>query len=203
MQVNILYAPSPDGDDASATYASRASEILGAEEHIDVSFVGPLAVNDEYSHDTGDSEGKDDADNNSLPWKFGSNNVATDRHLICLTIFLISCSADGSVDRSVRKIMRMLPKSSASKGKTTTASKSSSRYAIAALGQARCENSANQMGDTIFGTARRFDKAMAKSALFHTTAVAECERIETQVELAGPEQDFDPWIKTLIKTLQT
>ena len=61
------------------------------------------------------------------------------------------------------------------------------------------ENSANQMSDTIFATARRFDKLMSSSGLFDTSLT--WNRLETQVELSGPEVDFDPWLKSLIQSM--
>jgi hypothetical protein len=75
-------------------------------------------------------------------------------------------------------------------------------YALAALGHARCENSANQMADTIFGTGRRFDKALSGSGFFqNASGASSCTvpRLETQVELCGPETEFDPWLELLLQ----
>jgi len=175
--VNILYSPPPDGDDASSTYTNRAVEYLTSIKEVSLGYVGPLQVND---------------DKGSLPW-YIEENETTDEDTV-ITIFLISCSADGSVHRNVRKIMRKIPKDRA---KPNNDNKQQCYYAIAALGHARCENSANQMADTIFATARRFDKLMSSSGLFVDTSL-KWKRLETQVELRVPEVDFDPWLKSLI-----
>jgi len=144
--VNILYSPPPDGDDASSTYTDRAVEYLNSiNKEVSLGYVGHLKVNDDNTDD-----------DRALPWYIEQNNSTKEDKEI--TIFLISCSADGSVNRNIRKIMRKIPKD------TDTESKSNDNkqhfYAIAALGHARCENSANQMADTIFATARRFDKVI-------------------------------------------
>ena len=179
--VNILYSPPPDGDDASSTYTDRAVEYLTSiNKEVSLGYVGPLKVND------------DDNDDRALPWYIEQNKTIEDK---AITIFLISCSADGSVNRNVRKIMRKIPKDVNDKSKDNN---KQHFYAIAALGHARCENSANQMADTIFATARRFDKVMSSSGLFVDTSL-KWKRIETQVELNGPEIDFDPWLKSLIQ----
>jgi len=98
------------------------------------------------------------------------------------------------VNRNVRKIIRKIPKDVNVKPNNDN---KQYLYAIAALGHARCENSANQMADTIFATARRFDKVMSSSGMFVDTSL-KWKRLETQVELNGPEVDFDPWLKSLI-----
>ena len=178
--VNILYSPPPDGDDASSTYTDRAVEYLNSiNKEVSLGYVGPLQVNDD--------------DGAELPWYIEQNKttIGDNRYI---TIFLISCSADGSVNRNVRKIMRKIPKEIESKSNDKQ-----QNYAIAALGHARCENSANQMADTIFATARRFDKVISSSGLF--SSASEWKRLETQVELYGPEVDFDPWLKSLIPSI--
>ena len=91
--------------------------------------------------------------------------------------------------------MRKIPKDIESKSNDKQ-----QNYAIAALGHARCENSANQMADTIFATTRRFDKLMSSSGMFVDTSL-KWKRLETQVELNGPEVDFDPWLKSLIQSI--
>ena len=94
LVVNILYSPPPDGDDASSTYTDRAVEYLNSINK-EVGFVGPLKVNDD--------------DDDPLPWYIEQNNTAIGDNR-CISIFLISCSADGSVNRNIRKIMRKIPK---------------------------------------------------------------------------------------------
>ena len=175
--VNILYSPPPDGDDASSTYTDRAVEYLNSIKEVSLGYVGPLQVNDNGA---------------PLPWYIEQNNTTIEDNR-CITIFLISSSADGSVHRNVRKIMRKIPKDKSNDNKQYF-------YAITALGHARCENSANQMADTIFATARRFDKVISSSGMFVDTT-SKWKRLETQVELTGPEVDFDPWLKSLIQSM--
>ena len=197
--VCILYAPPADGEDASATFAARASGLL-EDAGIRVSGVGPLTVP------------RDGGVGRPLPW----TDVEGERVSVGgggassrLVVFLISCSADGSVERSVRKVMRKLPKS----GEATTRGSSSAcadvslagaavddEYAVALLGHARCENSANQMADTIFGTGRRFEKALGTSGLFAGSPFV--SRLEAQVELCGPEKEFDPWVMGLTGSMR-
>ena len=181
LVVNILYSPPPDGDDASSTYTDRAVEYLNSINK-EVGFVGPLKVNDD--------------DDDPLPWYIEQNNTAIEDNR-CISIFLISCSADGSVNRNIRKIMRKIPKDV--NVKPNNDNNKQYHYAIVALGHARCENSANQMADTIFATARRFDKVMSSSGMFD--ASLKWKRLETQVELRGPEVDFDPWLKSLLHSI--
>lgn len=185
MLVNILYSPPPDGDDASSMYASRASDMCTDQDGITLGYVGQLVVNDA---------------NDSLPWHLEGNGQISleeeDQEII--SIFLISCSADGSVNRNIRKIMRKLPKVATAGARNSNCS---SYYAVAGLGHARCENSANQMADTIFGTARRVDKLLAGSGFFDSGSPSSRSRLETQVELCGPEKEFDPWIKILLQSI--
>ena len=164
---NILYSPPPDGDDASSTYTDRAVEYLNSIKEVSLGFVGTLQVND------------DDNDDGLLPWYIDQNN--TTKEDMVTTIFLISCSADGSVNRNIRKIMRKIPNIRPNNNDSKQC-----YYAIAALGHARCENSANQMADTIFATARRFDNVMSSSGMFVDTSL-KWKRLETQVELTGNE----------------
>ena len=205
IRVNILHAPPPDGDDASAIYASRASDFF-LKQNGDTScakvmllgHVGPLTVNE---------------DGAGLPWRsdVDTNTTSSDKDSTAtgsLTLFLISCAADGSVDRSVRKIMRKLKAADATSKSTADAAATATsrcRYAVAAIGHARCENSANQMADTIFGTGRRFDKALAGSGLFVDnnggTSSIGVSILETQAELCGPETEFDPWLELLLRKI--
>ena len=132
-----------------------------------------------------------DDSNAILPWRTQDDD-GIQPNAKTLTIFLISCSADGSVNRQVRKVMRKIPKTGTADGVATKGD--SHYYAIAALGHARCENSANQMADTIFSTARRFDKLL--SGLY----VSLSSRLETQVELMGPDEEFDPWVRSVLQS---
>ncbi|GFH50960.1 hypothetical protein CTEN210_07436 [Chaetoceros tenuissimus] len=115
-----------------------------------------------------------------------------------INIFVLSCSADGSMDRAVRKIIRKL------KGNDTNDESCIQNeldetgnlvMAIALLGHARCENSAKQMGETIFSTGRRLIKMMKGQYLAHTF-----HSIEVQAELEAPDAvgGFDDWAKTIM-----
>mmetsp|Transcript_23012 Transcript_23012/g.38038 ORF Transcript_23012/g.38038 Transcript_23012/m.38038 type:complete len:230 (-) Transcript_23012:183-872(-) len=106
-------------------------------------------------------------------------------------LFVVSCAADGSVHRNVRKFMRSLKDRDESKSSVTD---NNNFYALALLGHARCDNSSKQMDGTIYGTGRKFDKAL--SAVFSSKITF--DRCETQAELEGPETLFDPWVKTLL-----
>ena len=117
-------------------------------------------------------------------------------------IFIISCSADGSVDRTVRKIVRNLRNST----DDNAASENKPKVAIALLGHARCENSANQMKDTIFGNGRKFLNAVVgllKAAASDNSKdeLSSVEHLEVQVELEGPDSPggFDEWIKRIVQ----
>lgn len=114
-------------------------------------------------------------------------------------IFVLSCSADGSMDRAVRKIIRKL------KGNDTNDESSCIQneldetgnlvMAIALLGHARCDNSAKQMKETIFSTGRRLIKMMKGQFLANTF-----HSIEVQAELEAPNAvgGFDDWARTII-----
>ena len=113
-------------------------------------------------------------------------------------IFVLSCSADGSMDRAVRKIIRKL------KGNETNDESflpneldetGNLVMAIALLGHARCDNSAKQMKETIFSTGRRLIKMLRGQYLAHTF-----HSIEVQAELEAPDAagGFDDWAKTII-----
>jgi len=95
-----------------------------------------------------------------------SEDSPVDEH----SVVVIACSADGSIHRSVRKFMRK--------------NSDFSVRGVALLGHARCETSAKQMEDTVYGGGNRF----ANKAAYV---------VKTQVELEGPEAKFDPWIEEL------
>lgn len=211
LRMNILYASPPDsssGDDASESYASRASEIFlksynsnnddnnhanNSATKITVGYIGPLVVNEWYS---GENDG------GLLPWYIihdNDNSNTGNENVMDVTVFLISCTADGSVNRSVRQVTKKLKKYSTQSTttgsettRTTNNSAATTTNYVGLLGHARCDNSAKQMADTIFGTGRRFPKALA-----HCYDVGR-QQLETQVELVGPEQDFDPWVKSIM-----
>jgi hypothetical protein len=99
-----------------------------------------------------------------------------------LLLIVISCAADGSIHRLVRKASKRLG--------------GDARFAVALLGHARCDNSAKQMNQTIFGAGRRTEKTLSN----HFATIQ--DRLETQIELVGPEQDFDPWLESLVSNLR-
>jgi hypothetical protein len=99
-----------------------------------------------------------------------------------LLLIIVSCAADGSIHRLVRKASKRLG--------------GDARFAVALLGHARCDNSAKQMNQTIFGAGRRMEKTLSN----HFATIQ--GRLETQVELVGPEQDFDPWLESLVSNLR-
>jgi hypothetical protein len=120
-----------------------------------------------------------------------ANNTTTTTTRLC--VFLISSAADGSVNRMVRKVSQLLKK----ENDTNTKDKNYEYYyAVALLGHARCENSALQMGDVIFGAGRRFEKSLSCSSRFQCTGTT--GRLETQVDLVDPIHEFDPWIMALL-----
>jgi hypothetical protein len=171
--------------------------------------------------------------NNNNDVKQQQQQQQQQRHVM---MFVISCAADGSVHRSVRKVMRVLKNHHPQKNNTnqqeqpeqnnnTQREESSSEspsllpqqqqqqqvvvVAVALLGHARCENSANQMKDTIFGTGRRFVSAWSSPTATTTTTTEIVRRelattststtCETQAELEGPEKVFDPWVESLFQ----
>lgn len=102
----------------------------------------------------------------------------------------------------MRKIVRNLRNST----DNTATSENKPKVAIALLGHARCENSANQMKDTIFGNGRKFLKAVV--GLLNVAAsdnskdgLSSVESLEVQVELEGPDSPggFDEWIKRIVQ----
>jgi len=156
---------------------------------------------------------------------------------------LLSCTADGSVNRSVRKILRALSKEKKSPPPATAAATArgagTTIYTTATaddlqpqqqaivvdqthkthtititgcglLGHARCDNSAKQMAETIFQSGRKFEKQVSaygggSHASTTTTSTTTnhipsriLPRLETQVELIGPEVEFDPWLATIL-----
>lgn len=122
---------------------------------------------------------------------------ATDEQQIPTTFhfFIISCDADGSVHKAVRKISRELLSKKATSPPQATTTQQYYYYAVALLGHARCENSAQQMKDTIFTAGRKFDKALDGS--FGTLRLG--DRVEVQAELEGPDESFDPWVKATLE----
>ena len=190
--LHIFFAPQPDEKvDSSAAYeyAKRASDLLlsnNASIHDKPSKVDRLSTESlsfmrNESHEV-------DTTNNDL----ASLNSSTKSILI-----LISCSADGSVDRIVRKLIRSMKNSSNSTSKSVDESsliEPKRNVAIALLGHARCDNSANQMKDTIFNHGRKFHKSVELQS--DGTKISMGKLLEVQVELEGPDTPggFDEWV---------
>uniref|UniRef100_A0A7S4K9M1 Uncharacterized protein n=1 Tax=Odontella aurita TaxID=265563 RepID=A0A7S4K9M1_9STRA len=200
--VHILHAPSPDApaggeEDASATYAHRASTILQSHQRghplVRIGHVGRLSVDDGPLWVVNQGRGG-----------YGNGNgdeqlAASPQEVTTVFLFVLSCSADGSIDRSVRKVARKLPSSSdgSNDGPAARGTESVRKFAVALLGHARCENSAQQMGDTIYTAGRRFEKALLKCALFSPPSPTIAKRLETQAELRSPEDEFDLWVSSI------
>lgn len=190
MEIKLFYSPQPDEQpDSSAAfeYANRASELLSKESdmNVDVQQLSIESLNIE-SNENSTNEDDDDDDEPSVS--------PSDASPKC-TFVIISCSADGSVNRIVRKILRNLKNVKSSK-KNGESSKAHEYIAIALLGHARCDNSGKQMKDTIFNHGRKFHQCIeaATRTSVNTNVV---EKIEVQVELEGPDQPggFDEWAK--------
>ena len=125
------------------------------------------------------------------------------------TFIILSCSADGSVDRIVRKLLRSMnsetPKTEEigcqSEIVQSACTTVIGRISIALLGHARCENSAQQMSETIFNNGRKFHQRLL---LELNAPQRESEkkywriedRLEVQVELESPDDrdGFDDWV---------
>jgi hypothetical protein len=175
MDVTICFAPQPDEHESSSAaleYAHRAAQNLQS------------LLSQEYTIKT---------------IRLSENSLDLLRHEegggtpSCI-ILILSCSADGSVDRPVRKIIRSL-KADAKENKivetTPTTITNQSIIAIALLGHARCENSANQMKETIFIHGRKLHQCIPRSVVK--------KKLEIQVELDGPDAPggFDDWIHSI------
>lgn len=168
--ITVFYAPQPDdqSDEASAAfeYAKRVSDLLSKKDEVVIHRLSADSLERPSCGSTTAGE---------------SNKASTPSPTTCFTFVLLSCSADGSVDRAVRKITRNL----------MNQSPTSSVAAVALLGHARCENSANQMKDTIFHHGRKFHKCLNNKDK-HSVKL-----LEVQVELEGPDQPggFDEWVE--------
>ena len=190
MKTKVVYAPQadePQESSAAHEYAQRISSLVedsadSSNASDDVSSNANAIVVERLTLESLDFLMKGDG--------------GEDEETIAQHIFIISCAADGSVDRIVRKLIRSL-KNSTSGGISTQRPK----VAIALLGHARCENSANQMKDTIFGSGRKFCRAV-KSLLEvdgDKNANDSFSTLEVQVELEGPDAagGFDDWVRKL------
>lgn len=189
--LTLFYAPQPDENcEASAAYeyARRASDQLSARNYDGQVFIHRLSLDSLDGLLVAPTAG---ADGNTSPTITAPKTA----------IILLSCSADGSVDRTVRKLVRHLKQDLQlySSGQCSSSSETSSLphkvIAIALLGHARCANSANQMKGTIFNHGRKFQQSVSEIADICSSAVVK-EMIEIQVELEGPDAPggFDDWL---------
>ena len=101
-----------------------------------------------------------------------------------IVVFLLSCGADGSVQRSVRKYVKKMKEDPPPAPR---------HYCLALLGHAVCKASAEQLNEQIFSAGQRLAKTLENC--WGSPLV---ERLETQVELVTPEDAFDPWIEQLM-----
>mmetsp|Transcript_3992 Transcript_3992/g.11350 ORF Transcript_3992/g.11350 Transcript_3992/m.11350 type:complete len:212 (-) Transcript_3992:2552-3187(-) len=208
MKTKVIYSPQPDEpQDSSAAYeyAKRISYLLNGG--------GPPST----SSSSAEAESGGGGDTNAIvvverltleSLDFLTKSQGDERKGCTHCIFIISCSADGSVDRIVRKLIRSLKNNNNDDNAVSAsqASKSIPKVAIALLGHARCENSANQMRDTIFGNGRKFRKAVmgwskANASENSGNKLSSGESLEVQVELEGPDSPggFDEWIKRIVQ----
>lgn len=103
-----------------------------------------------------------------------------------ILVFLVSCGADGSVHRCLRKLVK----------KMKEANKLRRYYCIALLGHSVCRASAEQLNEQVFGPGRRLAKTL--QPIWGDPVL---ERLEIQVELVAPEVSFDPWIERLVSRI--
>eukprot|EP00527_Entomoneis_sp_CCMP2396_P008265 CAMPEP_0198142904 /NCGR_PEP_ID=MMETSP1443-20131203/5578_1 /TAXON_ID=186043 /ORGANISM="Entomoneis sp., Strain CCMP2396" /LENGTH=188 /DNA_ID=CAMNT_0043806027 /DNA_START=54 /DNA_END=620 /DNA_ORIENTATION=- len=183
VKVSVFYAPQPEEPpDSSASYefAKRINAVYGQKDG---------------EHDQKMNITRLDMD--SIGSMISSNDdIEAEEDQLC--IFLVSCSADGSVDRTVRKLVRSM-KDSETTGEDNR--KRQNHYcAIALLGHARCENSAQQMKDTIFFNGRKFRQAIVRQSSKEGVNT-DARMLELQAELEGPG-GFDEWIGECLRLVE-
>ena len=105
-----------------------------------------------------------------------------DEGMLCLIV--ISCDADGSVHKNVRKVIRKL--STDPSGETGLGE--GNRLVVILLGHAVCSNSAMQTDSEIYRHGRKLAKMLGANKSDGTL-------LEIQVELDSPEDKFDPFIQ--------
>mmetsp|Transcript_32856 Transcript_32856/g.79527 ORF Transcript_32856/g.79527 Transcript_32856/m.79527 type:complete len:207 (-) Transcript_32856:120-740(-) len=199
LAVSIIYAPSPDEpavsdqeDFAAYQYACRAKESLLkllplSNTNVTISCIQESSFEEIILTTCTDEN---------------VNETTSPKRMLCLLI--LSCSADGSIHRLLRKATKRLGQDgSSSSSPSNRIMTQSIPLAVALLGHARCDNSAKQMNQTIFGSGRRIEKALLTTTTGNTSGdhggfIGIQDRLETQVELVGPEVDFDPWWNSVI-----
>ena len=235
VNICVTYCPQPEeDDDSSAAYdfARRAtglalrgetaddvleSNILSQIERLSVEGFENVYLRDGWRSKQID-ERKDVLKEETFEDGVNDSSISSSSSILC--IFLISCSADGSVDRNIRKLVRSMknsPKNIHSStddnnNKNNNNNNSSIRtmyVATALLGHARCETSAKQMEDTIFNHGRKFHQSLLQRFPSKQEGDAEMgqetiqvlkDHFETHVELEGPDEEggFDTWIQNHI-----
>lgn len=197
--VHIIYSPLPEErnaeESASFAYARRARDRILHE---------AAAASPSASPDDGDRPAVEIfllKDYLSSSVSSPSASPASDRTTTeDVRLLLLSCGRDGSTDRAVRQWTRRLreeeQEAEAGAEETTAAAAGASSPAgkttavpfdaVALLGHAVCRTSSEQMADEIFGPGRKLARRLVAS----TTA----DVLEVQVELAGPEEEFDGWL---------
>mmetsp|Transcript_37822 Transcript_37822/g.55705 ORF Transcript_37822/g.55705 Transcript_37822/m.55705 type:complete len:161 (+) Transcript_37822:174-656(+) len=105
-------------------------------------------------------------------------------------VILVASTADGSVGkpcRSLTRAMKVLAGKDYTNNDVPLAMPVRMKCAVALLGGARCTNSAESTRSEVYGSGRRFVKALK-------TAGLECSVVEVDVELEAPEVQFDGWL---------
>jgi|AntRauTorckE5430_2_1112549.scaffolds.fasta_scaffold00596_5 hypothetical protein len=181
MKIQVFYSPQPDEEPKSSAayeYSQRILSLIPSQISIH-----QLDIDNIYTMKAASDDDK------------------------CFNIIILSCSADGSVDRVVRKLLRKMKSSNITN--SSAASDSSEEMpnmegrtsvAVALLGHARCENSAQQMKDTIYNTGRKFGKQIQEAFL----GFQFFDTLEVQAELDGPDMPggFDEWLQSSFHSLQ-
>jgi hypothetical protein len=192
LRITFLYSPLPEERDpetsASFELAHRSSrlfaETAARRDECDDSVQFTTSVEPLIETSFVDFNNDEEIANNK------SSAISAGNLVSRFYVLFVSCAADGSVHRVVRKISKQF----AAKDTSSLSCNATTyyNYALVLLGHARCDNSARQMSDTIFAAGRRLDKALQQPL----SGLA--NRLETQVELVGPEEELDPWMQDLV-----
>ena len=184
--IQIVYAPNPDeSEDTSAAkeFAVRARGILKSAIQRDD---GESQIPIQLMH-------LNDWEVSILQQGKGDDGESTWAKR--LFIFLISCGPDGTVHRSVRKLTKSLKEANGSNNIVDATT------AVGLLGHSVCKTSAEQMADQVFAAGRRLCKLLGQLNQAWDDMCDNDLKLETQVELVPPEQEFDPWVQSLGKVL--
>ena len=181
--LEIVYASLPDssGDRSAAMEFSQRAAAAASSRQGRSASIRPLRENDVAEWGREEKPSGDDFNHS-------------------VTLYVVSCGPDGSVDRLVRKLARKIKDDAASLTKPTTKADGDAddfyRSSLALLGHSVCKTSAEQMHEQVFATGRRLAKVLRQAR-----GCPVVETLETQVELVAPEESFDPWIQRLCDTL--